>query len=206
VHHGLRGDEADRDHAFVARECRRLGVSFRGVRVDARQRDGDSPEARARRLRYRALEALRAEGGFAHLATAHHMDDQAETVLLRALRGTGPAGLAAIRPALDGARVLRPFLGLRRAELVAYLARRGDSFVSDSSNAATSIPRNRLRAEVLPLLEAIAPGAVANLAALAELARESASASDARLDALLAGAVEPGEGGAWLGVAAFAAL
>src|SRR5215510_11736256 len=131
VHHGLRGAEADRDEAFVAGECRALGVPFRAARVDARQRDGDSPEARARRLRYRALESLRAAGGFAHLATAHQKDDQAETVLLRALRGTGPAGLAAIRPALDGRRVLRPLLELRRAELAAYLAERGHRFVAD---------------------------------------------------------------------------
>lgn len=206
VHHGLRGAEADRDEAFVAAQCSALGVPFRAARVAARQRDGDSPEARARRLRYRALEELRAAGGFAHLATAHHMDDQAETVLLRALRGTGPAGLAAIRPALDGGRVLRPLLGLRRAELIDYLARRGLPFVSDSTNAETAIPRNRLRAEVVPVLEAIAPGAVANLAALAELAREAERVAGARLDGLLAGAVEPGEGGVWLAVDAFAAL
>jgi hypothetical protein len=78
--------------------------------------------------------------------------------------------------------------------------------VSDSTNAERAIPRNRLRAEVVPLLEAIAPGAVANLAALAELAREAEQASGERLDALLAGAVEAGEGGIWLEVEAFAAL
>jgi tRNA(Ile)-lysidine synthase len=206
VHHGLRGAEADRDLEFVASECRALGVPFFAARVDARRRDGRSPEARARALRYAALEELRAGHGYAHLATAHHQDDQAETVLLRALRGTGPAGLAAIRPALDGGRVLRPLLALRRAELAAYLAERGHRFVSDSSNGERAIPRNRLRAEVLPVLEAIAPGAVANLAALAELAREAEHAAGARLDALLAGAVEPGEGGIWLEVAAFAAL
>ena len=206
VHHGLRGVEADRDQAFVASECRALGVPFFAARVAARQRDGRSPEARARALRYAALEELRVAHGYAHLATAHHRDDQAETVLLRALRGTGPAGLAAIRPTLDGGRVLRPLLGLTRAELAAYLARGGHRFVSDSSNAEPAIPRNRLRAEVVPLLEAIAPGAVANLAALAELAREAELATAERLDELLAGAIEPGEGGVWLEVAAFAAL
>jgi tRNA(Ile)-lysidine synthase len=206
VHHGLRGAEADRDQAFVADECRALGVPFFAARVAARQRDGRSPEARARALRYAALEELRVAHGYARLATAHHRDDQAETVLLRALRGTGPAGLAAIRPTLDGGRVLRPLLGLRRAELAAYLARGGHRFVSDSTNAEPAIPRNRLRAEVVPLLEAIAPGAVANLAALAELARESELVTGERLDALLAGAVETGEGGVWLEVETFAAL
>jgi hypothetical protein len=102
--------------------------------------------------------------------------------------------------------VLRPLLGIRRAQLTEYLARRGLAFVSDSSNADRAIPRNRLRAEVVPILEAIAPGAVASLAQLAELAREAEEAARAPLDALLDGALEPGEGGVWLELAAFASL
>jgi tRNA(Ile)-lysidine synthase len=206
VHHGLRGAEADREHAFVADLCRALGVPFHAARVDARRRDARSPEERARALRYAELERLRAEGGYAAIVTAHQQDDQAETVLLRALRGTGPAGLASIRPSLDGGRVLRPLLSLRRAELADYLARRGLAFATDSSNADRAIPRNRLRAEVVPILEAIAPAAVANLARLAELAQREAADAHAVVGAALDGAVERGEGGIWVDTAALAAL
>jgi tRNA(Ile)-lysidine synthase len=206
VHHGLRGVEAERELEFVATLATQLGVAFHVERVDARRRDGRSPEARARALRYAALERMRVAGGYASLLTAHQRDDQAETVLLRAVRGTGPAGLAAVRPSLDGGRVLRPLLGLRRAELIEYLEKRGLAFVSDSSNSDRAIPRNRLRAEVVPILEAIAPGAVASLAQLAELAREAEEAARIPLDALLEGALERGEGGVWLDLAALVSL
>ncbi len=206
VHHGLRGAEADRELEFVVSLATRLGVACRVERVDARARDGRSPEARARSLRYEALERMRAAGGYRSLVTAHHADDQAETVLLRAIRGTGPGGLAAIRPSLDAGRVLRPLLGLRRAELLEYLAKRGLAFVTDSSNSDRAIPRNRLRAEVVPVLESIAPGAVARLARLAELAREAEDTARGPLDALLDRAVEAGEGGLWLELELLGAL
>ena len=205
VHHGLRGAEADRECEFVADLCRAWGVRFDGARVDARRRDARSPEARARELRYQELERLRREGGYASLVTAHQQDDQAETVLLRALRGTGPRGLAAIRPALDAGRVLRPLLRVRRAALAEYLARRQLPFASDSSNTDRAIPRNRLRLEVVPALEAIAPAAVANLARLADLARAADDAVVAGVAAALERAVEPGEGGLWIDRAALLA-
>jgi len=206
VHHGLRGAEADRELAFVASLCGQLGVALHVEHVDAARRDGRSPEARARALRYAALERIRVSGGYASVLTAHQLDDQAETVLLRALRGTSPAGLAAIRPSLDGGRILRPLLGLRRAELSDYLARRGLAFATDSSNSQLSIPRNRLRAEVVPVLEAIAPAAVANLARLAELAREAEEGARAQLEPVLDGALEAGEGGWWIEAAGLTAL
>lgn len=206
VHHGLRGGEADREQAFVAELCRALGVPFHAARVDARRRDGRSPEARARALRYGALESLRVANGYAALLTAHQADDQAETVLLRALRGTGPGGLAAIRPSLDHGRVLRPLLGVRRTALSDYLARRGLAFATDSSNADLAIPRNRLRAEVVPVLEAISPAAVANLAHLAELARGADDAVRTAVALELGVAAEPGEGGLWVDTARLLAL
>jgi tRNA(Ile)-lysidine synthase len=206
VHHGLRGAEADRELEFVVSLAARLGVACRVERVDARARDGRSPEARARSLRYEALERMRGAGGYRSLVTAHHADDQAETVLLRAIRGTGPGGLAAIRPSLDGGRVLRPLLGVRRAELAEYLAARGLASVTDSSNSDRAIPRNRLRAEVVPVLESVAPGAVSRLARLAELAREAEDSARGPLDALLDRALEAGEGGLWLELDALSSL
>ncbi|MEX2206857.1 MAG: tRNA lysidine(34) synthetase TilS [Myxococcota bacterium] len=206
VHHGLRGAEADADLAFVARLAHALGVPFWSTRVDAARRDGRSPEARARALRYQALEEIRARRGCAHLATAHHQDDQAETVLLRAVRGTGLAGLAAIRASLDGGRVLRPLLALRRVELRRYLAERGLAHRDDESNRDLSIPRNRVRAEILPVLESIHPGAATRLAALARLAAQAESRVGGDLEPWLDARIEPGEGGVWLDDGALAAL
>jgi len=180
IHHGLR-DEADADLAFVAERARLLGLPFAHMRVDARRPRAAagrrlSPEARARDLRYAALERLRSGGGYAHVATAHTLDDQAETLLLRAIRGSDLAGLAGIRD-FDGERgIVRPLLAARREALRSYLADRGLVWREDASNAALEIPRNRVRLQVLPELERAHPGAVAQLARLARSAHEWRSA------------------------------
>jgi tRNA(Ile)-lysidine synthase len=173
VHHGLRGAEADADLDFVRGLAARLGVPFASECVRASERDGDSPEARARRLRYAALERIRAGAGCAWIATAHSLDDQAETLLLRAARGTGLRGLAGVAARDDARRLLRPLLGVRRVALRDYLRGRGQACREDSSNAAVGVPRNRIRASVLPVLDALAPGAARRLASLAGEARET---------------------------------
>ncbi len=206
VHHGLRGREADADLAFVADLSRSLGVPFAFARVDAAARDGRSPEARARSLRYEALERIRVAGDHAHLATAHHLDDQAETVLLRAVRGTGIAGLAAIRPRLEDGRVLRPLLETRRADLRRYLVERGLSFREDATNADPATPRNRLRLEILPALDSMHPGASERLASLAALAAEHDAALIAALGERIEQLSSRGDGGLWLDAAKLAAL
>lgn len=198
VHHGLRGEAADRDRDFVCEQARRLGVELHVRRVDATRRDGRSPEARARELRYAALEEMRGEGGCAFIATAHTRDDQAETVLLRAIRGTGLAGLAGIAPRSADGVLLRPLLRVRRGEIRRYLRERELRWCEDASNADLRIPRNRVRAQVLPLLEAIHPGALERLAALAAHGRELASWLAASADPALTAAIEAGEGGLWI--------
>ncbi len=198
VHHGLRGAAADADLVFVRELCAELGIEFQAVYVDASRRDVRSPEARARELRYSALERMRRELGCAWTATAHTLDDQAETVLLRAIRGTGLAGLAGIHPRLEGALLLRPTLGLRRALLRDYLKERGLGWREDQSNADVSIPRNRLRAEVLPVLEQVHSGAARKLAELARVARESAAVAEGESERALARATSRGDGGVWL--------
>ncbi len=198
VHHGLRGEAADADLIFVRGLSAALGVESQAAWVDATRRDGRSPEARARELRYSALERMRRELGCAWTATAHTLDDQAETVLLRAIRGSGLAGLAGIHPRLEGARLLRPMLGLRRALLRDYLEERGLGWREDRTNADVSIPRNRVRAEVLPVLEQVHSGAARKLAQLAQLARESEAAADGESERALARATSRGDGGVWL--------
>jgi tRNA(Ile)-lysidine synthase len=198
VHHGMRGAPADADEAFAAGLARRLAADFRLARVDAGRRDGRSPEARARALRYAALEAERAAAGCAWIATAHTLDDQAETVLLRALRGTSPLGLAAIRPCDPERRLLRPLLRVRRLELRAYLSARGETWREDETNSSLALPRNRLRAEVLPALERVQPDAVPKLARLAQQIRAWAEPRRRELVRCLDEGTEPGEGGEWL--------
>ncbi len=198
VHHGLRGDAADRDAAFVREQAQRLGVPFYLAFVDASTPDGDSPEARARRLRYAALEELRRMHRYRYIATAHTVDDQAETVLLRMLRGTGPRGLAGIQPRLERAHCLRPLLEVTRADIDAYLEACRVEWVEDESNSDPRFTRNRLRHEVLPLLETIHPQATRRLAALANHAGELSAWMAIQVDALLDAATQFGDEGVWL--------
>ncbi len=172
VHHGLRGADADDDEAFCRRLADRLGLPIDVEHVDvpgARHRTGRSLEAVARGLRYDAFEVARMRLGATVVATGHTCDDQAETVLLRLLRGATVRGASAIRPR-RGVHV-RPLLDCRRDELRRYLADRGEPFREDASNTDVSVPRNRLRHEVMPVIARAWPGGVAALARFAELAR-----------------------------------
>lgn len=215
VHHGLRGEEADSDQVFVGRRAAELGVPFHARRVAAARpaprprgmqspavrsagASRESPEARARRLRYAALEELRALHGYWAVLTAHTRDDQAETLLLRLVRGTGVAGLSGIEPRSMRGRLLRPVLRIGRAMLRGELGESSGAYREDSSNSDPAVPRNRLRAEVLPLLEEIHRGAGERLAALAGRAREARQPSEAEVGRLLERAVRGGNGGFWV--------
>ncbi|HVX60523.1 MAG TPA: tRNA lysidine(34) synthetase TilS [Pirellulales bacterium] len=155
--HQLRVSAED-DEAFVRDLCRELGLSCEVGRADvARQatRQGDGVEAAARRARYQFLQATAERLGARYLVTAHTADDQAETILHRILRGTGLAGLAGIprsRPLGPAVSLLRPMLGLRRADVAAYLAELGQTYRDDETNLDLDFTRNRLRRELLPQL------------------------------------------------------
>ena len=114
-------------------------------------------EERSREARYAFLAAAAARLGAAHIATAHHADDQAETVMLRLLRGAGAAGLGAmaeaVTPAPTGVTILRPMLRVWRHEILRYLDSIGARYMSDSSNAHLGFLRNRVRIDLLPGLE-----------------------------------------------------
>ena len=179
VNHALRGSASDRDESFTRELARELGAKFLSVRLPATSEAQPLSEGRARELRYEVFGQWAAEHRLDRIATAHHRDDQQETLLLRLCRGTGIAGLAGIpasRP-LDGEeaspRLVRPLLGWSRAELLDYLESRGRSFRIDRTNDSLEIPRNRVRHEVLPLLEEhVHPGVRSSLSHLAGQAAE----------------------------------
>ncbi|MFI5361070.1 MAG: tRNA lysidine(34) synthetase TilS [Elusimicrobiota bacterium] len=177
VHHGLRGRDADRDAAFVERLGRELGVPARVARADVRAlaaKRGLGLEEAGRKERYRLLAARAARGRFDAVATGHHLDDQAETVLLHLLRGTsleGLGGIAPKRPLRPGVELIRPLLPLTRAEVMLYLKMHELPWREDLSNHDRSFARNWVRAEILPLLEARAPGVKERLSAIAAKVR-----------------------------------
>ncbi len=176
VHHGLRGEEADGDAAFVADLCARLAVPLRVQHVSVPDRVAstrDSIEEAARHLRYAFFHGLIAEGATDTVLTAHTLDDQAETVLLKLLRGAWTEGLSAIHPtvAVKGGQILRPFLNIRRAEIEVFLRALNQPWRNDSTNAGTVYTRNRVRHQLLPLLREFNPAVERTLSNVAELAR-----------------------------------
>lgn len=164
LEHGIRGEESLCDMAFVQALCDawQLPLSCRQISAPAlAAQKGWNLEQAARNARYAFLEETRRQRGLDWILTAHHGDDQAETVLLHLARGSGLGGLCGMR-ARTG-RVLRPLLGLDRAQLAEYAARNALSYREDSSNQDLRYARNRLRARVLPELRAINPAAAANI-------------------------------------------
>lgn len=202
VHHGLSAN-ADAWADGCAERCRSLDLPLQVVRVRVDDERGEGLEAAARRARYAAFAGCDADW----LALAHHRDDQAETLLLNLLRGAGAHGLAAMpeeRLLAAGAslRLVRPFLGLARYEIEAWLQARGLTWIDDESNADSRLRRNFLRNDILPRLAGIFPDPAAALARSAAHLAENVALADA-LAAIDAAAVVDGER---LRLAAFNAL
>jgi tRNA(Ile)-lysidine synthase len=161
----LRGAESDGDEALVREWCLAQGVPFFRQEADTKayaSAQGLSIEMAARELRYGWFVTLCREQGFTHLAVAHNLDDNAETLLLHMLRGTGMRGMSGIRedvplPGAEGVRIIRPLLGFSRKEIEAYAVRAGVPFRVDSTNGDVSFARNRIRNRVFPELAAINP-------------------------------------------------
>ncbi|HWS73981.1 MAG TPA: tRNA lysidine(34) synthetase TilS [Quisquiliibacterium sp.] len=180
VHHGLQA-AADAWPGHCERVAAALGVAFESLRVEERPRSGESVEAWARERRYDALNRAAARRGAAGVLTAHHADDQVETLLLRIARGTGLDGLAGIEASGEraGLPLLRPLLGLPRAALLEYAQRHRLQWVEDPSNCDETLPRNAFRRRVLPAIDAAAPAFRANLLRLAVRLDEAREAVDA---------------------------
>jgi tRNA(Ile)-lysidine synthase len=177
LHHGLRGAEADEDLEFVRGLAAELGLAFHEAHVDAAaeaERAGESIEEAARRLRYAWFRKLLSEIPLDAIATAHTLDDQAETVCAKFLRGAWTEGLSGIHPTVEFAegRVVRPLLETTRGEVEAYLKALGQVWREDSTNRHLTYTRNRIRHELLPLLEGWNPRLREHMAQMAVLARD----------------------------------
>jgi tRNA(Ile)-lysidine synthase len=206
VHHGLRGEEADGDLAFVEVLCSRLEVPLHVRHASVTERLSDARKASqpetveeaARNLRYALFRQLIAEGHADSVLTAHTLDDQAETILMKLLRGAWTEGLSGIYPTVlvpnstRPGRILRPLLGVRRDELIAFLESRNQPWRTDSSNDDDAYTRNRIRHQLLPLLRGYNPAIDQALANLGELAREDEARWQSELRRILPQLLLPG--------------
>lgn len=179
--HQLRGEAANRDEAFVRDICRQWGIPLTVGRGDVRRfagQEGLSIEEAARKLRYAFLRQAAEAEGCDTISTAHHADDNAETVLLNLIRGTGLRGLTGMEPCRDA--ICRPLLSVTRAELEAYAARWDIPHMEDETNAdPEAASRNFLRLRVMPLLKELNPRAVEHIGGTAERLRAADSALEA---------------------------
>ena len=165
----LRGEESDRDEQFVVSLCQREDIPVHLIHFDTKTYASlhqVSIEMAARDLRYRYFEQLRQDIGASEVCVAHHQDDAVETLLMNLIRGTGIHGLTGIRP--RNGHVVRPLLCVTRQEIIDFLDGMGQDYVTDSSNLVPDVVRNKIRLQVLPLLQSINPAASANIARTAQ--------------------------------------
>ena len=203
LHHGLRGAEADGDLEFCRELAAKLEIPFHeasvdtaaAARADAQSgKPAESIEEAARRLRYAWFRQLLSKTPLDAIATGHTLDDQAETVLAKFLRGAWTEGLAGISPRLESpeGRIVRPLLGVTHAEIEAYLNALGQPWREDSTNRHLTFKRNRIRHELLPLLEGWNPRLREHLSQMAELAHDEEAWWQAELARLAAQLILPG--------------
>jgi tRNA(Ile)-lysidine synthase len=191
VNHRLRAGEADLDEAGAAASAAALGVAFVRDELPTALARGGNLEARARSARYAALRRLAAAHACAKIATGHTLDDQAETVLMRLIRGSGGRGLGAIRPArADG--IIRPLIECWRGDVEAVVRAAGLAYRIDQSNRDPRFLRTQVRERVLPLLGELNPSIARACANLAAAARAERSIVAAWADAQLASAMDEG--------------
>ncbi len=183
LHHGLRAQAADADQQFVADLAQSLHLPFHTHKVDTAAeaaphhesgKPGESIEEAARRLRYQWFRQLMGQGHFDAVATAHTLDDQAETVLAKFLRGAWTEGLSAIHPVVHfpEGNILRPLLATTRPQIEQYLLQLNQPWREDASNQDPAYTRNRIRHQLLPSLEQWNPKIRQHLANMAQLARD----------------------------------
>lgn len=178
----LRGEESDRDEHFCEQLCQQKNIPFHRIHFDTltyAEAHKISVEMAARELRYRYFEQLRKNIGAEGVCVAHHRDDTVETVLMNLIRGTGLRGLTGIQP--KNGNILRPLLGVSRAEIEEYLRKKGQEYVTDHTNLETDVLRNKVRLQVIPLLQQLNPAVSENI----QRAAENLSDAQAVLDAVM---------------------
>ena len=203
IHHNLRGEEANADQQFVEDLCIGLDIPLHLHHADIPTRvaearaqgDPETIEEAARNARYEFFNTLIASGHADSVLTAHTLDDQAETVLMKLLRGAWTEGLSAIHPVvtLPKGKILRPFLHTQRADIESFLKSNNQPWREDSTNTDTSFTRNRVRHELLPQLHTFNPNLDQTLANLAELAREEETRWQTELARVLPQLLLPGK-------------
>jgi tRNA(Ile)-lysidine synthase len=203
INHNLRGEESNADQRFVEDLCISLDIPLHLHQANvpnrvAETRAAGNPETieeAARNARYEFFTTLIASGHADAILTAHTLDDQAETVLMKLLRGAWTEGLSAIHPVitLPKGKILRPFLQTHRAEIEAFLKTINQPWHEDSTNTDTAFTRNKIRHELLPQLRAYNPNLDQTLANLAELAREEESRWQTELARILPQLLFPGK-------------
>ena len=182
--YGLRGSESEGDQQFVETLCQELGVLLHVKTIELRDRPpGSSLQAIARARRYQVFAEVATQCSADHIAVGHTADDQAETVLLWMLRGAGLTGLSGM-PAYRDQRIVRPLYDVRRQEILFYLDHAQRTFREDSSNGKPLYLRNRIRHEVMPVLQKLVPSSVETLCRLADLCREDDRYLDRHVDEL----------------------
>lgn len=176
----LRGEESDRDERFCEQLCQQKNIPFHRIHFDTKtyaETHQVSVEMAARELRYRYFEQLRKDIGAAGVCVAHHRDDTVETVILNLVRGTGLRGLTGIQP--KNGNILRPLLGVSRAEIEEYLRKKEQEYVTDHTNLETDVLRNKVRLQVIPLLRQLNPAVSENIQRTAENLSDAQAVLDA---------------------------
>ncbi len=169
--HGLREGEDESETQLVKKMAESMGLPFVTERALHLEPGAPSLEEKARDARYIFLEKIRKNSGAQKIAVGHNLNDQAETVLMRLLRGSGQTGLGGIRPMRDN-RIIRPLIEIKREDIMTYLNARGLPYALDRSNLDTAYYRNRIRLELLPLLLNYQPKLIDHLGHLSNIIRE----------------------------------
>ena len=181
VDHGLRGEESREDARFVRELCASLGAECE-VRSVSFNRGGNLQE-KAREARYRLADEVADSYRISTIITGHTADDVAETVLLNLARGAGTRGMTGIPPVRG--RVARPLISHKRTDILDYLSSLGQTYRTDATNLAPKYARNRVRLDVMPILESLHPGAGSNIARAAALLREDLEALEGLADRIV---------------------
>jgi len=193
--HGLRPEEDEIETQFVKDFAEHLNLPFVVKKADSElKKEGSSLEELARKARYNFLESVRALRKADRIAVGHTMNDQAETVIMRLLRGSGPSGLAGIPPIRDGV-IIRPLLNIKGEEVEEYIKEQNLTYMIDSSNLKLTYLRNRIRLEILPILTQLQPNLIEQLALTADILRGENEYLDSLAEAWIQNAVDPGEQG-----------